>query len=181
MGNPTTCTACISGYFLNGWNCQSSFYFGFYVVLNTNLTVFYDNYQAFLLALLNPITTQNLQFVTLNSITYGSVNVSSGALGATQQAVNVTGIVSTNQQPETNAAGSQFYGLQNSLNSGSIAGMSIITSLVTYNGGGIPPPASQTNLALILGICIPLGIISKYIFYHSYWFTCIFHLHQKIK
>lgn len=42
--------------------------------------------------------------------------------------------------------------------------MSIITSLVTYNGGGIPPPASQTNLALILGICIPLGIISKIYF-----------------
>lgn len=142
MGNPYICTACNPGFSLNGWNCQSNFYFGFYVVLGTNLTVFYDNYQQFLIQLLNPTSTQNLQFVTLSSITYGTVNVTSGALGATQQAVNVTGSISTTTQPETNGAGNQFYALQNSLSSGSIAGMSIITSLVTYNGGGIPPPAS---------------------------------------
>lgn len=59
--------------------------------------------------------------------------------------------------------------------------MPIITSFVTANGGSVPPPASTTNLALILGICIPVGIISKYIYYHSYWSISILHLHQKIQ
>lgn len=150
MGSPTTCTSCISGYSLNGWNCQSNFNFGFFVSLNTNLTTFYNNYQAFLQALVGP--NASLQELTLASIVSGSVNV--------------TGTVSTSSQSNSNAAGTQFYALQDTLKSSSIAGMPIASSYVAPNGGIVPPaptptPDTTNNLALILGICIPLAVISK--------------------
>lgn len=58
---------------------------------------------------------------------------------------------------------------------GSIAGMSIINSKVIAVGGTIPDDndddnsSSGPNLALILGICIPVGLICKYLFILSNW------------
>jgi hypothetical protein len=123
MGSSTTCTSCIQGYSLSGWNCQSNFNFGFFVSLNTNLTTFYNNYQAFLNALVS--TNSNYQTVTMSSIVSGSVNV--------------TGTISTSQPSGSNAAGTQFYALQSTLSAGSIAGMPIITGSVSPNGGSVPP------------------------------------------
>lgn len=42
---------------------------------------------------------------------------------------------------------------------GSIAGMPVQSSTVSVNGGSIIQPTSGPNLALILGICIPVGVI----------------------
>lgn len=47
-----------------------------------------------------------------------------------------------------------------------IAGMSVLSSSVTVNGGTIPDDnnsSSGPNLGLILGICIPVGIIRKFL------------------
>lgn len=165
MGSPTTCVACVSGYALSGWNCQSSFNFGFFVSLNTDIQTFYNNYQSFLVALVG--SNSNFQTVTLSSIVSGSVNV--------------TGTISTNQASGSNAAGTQFYSLQSTLSQSTIAGMPIITGNVAPNGGTVPPqptpnpnppptpPSGNNNLALILGICIPLGVISKACFIFSNW------------
>lgn len=40
-----------------------------------------------------------------------------------------------------------------------IAGMGVISSTVSVNGGEAPNTSSGVNLALILGICIPVGVI----------------------
>jgi hypothetical protein len=98
-GSPTTCTSCVSGYSLSGWNCQSNFNFGFFVSLNTNLTFFYNNYQAFLNALVG--SNSNFQTVTISSIVSGSVNL--------------TGTISTNNPSNSDAAGTQFYTIKNIL------------------------------------------------------------------
>jgi hypothetical protein len=115
------------------------------------LATFYSNYQGFL----NALVGSNAYFkeVTLTSIVSGSVNV--------------TGTVSTSYPSGSNAAGTQFYTLQDVLKASTIAGMPISSSYVAPNGGSVPPNTnpSTNNLALILGICIPLAVISK---------TCIY-------
>jgi len=92
MGSPTTCTACIGGFTLNGWNCMSTFNYGFFISLNTTMTIFYDNYLPFLQALVAPLNSKNIQAVTVTSILPGSVNV--------------TGFITTVQQSNSNTAGS---------------------------------------------------------------------------
>lgn len=104
MGNPLTCISCINGFSLNGWSCQSNFFFSFFVSLNTSLSTFYDNYQQFLLQLLTPMNTRNIQSVTMSSVVVGSAVLGAG-LEATVSTVNVTGSISTLQQSNTNGAG----------------------------------------------------------------------------
>lgn len=48
---PTTCTSCNAGFTPKGWKCVSSFNYGFSITLNTTLSTFYSNYQAFLEAI----------------------------------------------------------------------------------------------------------------------------------
>jgi hypothetical protein len=43
--------------------------------------------------------------------------------------------------------------------------MPIQSSSVTVNGGTIVEPTQGPNLALILGICIPVGVISNLYIY----------------
>lgn len=145
MYNQYTCTSCIGGFQLSGWNCQSTFNYGFFVSLNTDLTTFYNQYQAFLAALLVPLDSTNVRAFTITSILPGSVNV--------------TGTISTLQPSNSNGAGNEFYGIQNTLNAGSIANMPILTYTLNANGGAVPPQSSGPNLAIILGICIPVGVL----------------------
>lgn len=87
---------------MSGWNCQTIFNYGFFISLNTNLTNFYANYYALLMALLKPINTTNLLYITVTSLLPGSVNI--------------TGTISTQQQSNSDAAGTEFYGIQDVLN-----------------------------------------------------------------
>lgn len=102
---------------------------------------------------MNSNTNANFKEVTLTSIVSGSVNV--------------TGTVSTNYPSGSNSAGQQFYTLQSTLKASTIAGMPISSSYVAPNGGSVPPDTNPgtNNLALILGICIPLAVISKICIY----------------
>jgi hypothetical protein len=54
--------------------------------------------------------------------------------------------------------------------------MTITTATISPNGGSVPPEPnnSNNNLAIILGICIPLGVISNILFYFSYWCYYLF-------
>lgn len=54
------------------------------------------------MALLKPINTTNLQYITVTSLLPGSVNI--------------TGTISTQQQSNSDAAGTEFYGIQDVLN-----------------------------------------------------------------
>lgn len=89
--NPYICTSCSPGSSLSGWNCLSNFYFQFTVTLNTTLPVFYNNYQAFLTAILVPLSTKNLQTFTIFSITSGSVVVNGGISTTTTSNSNAAG------------------------------------------------------------------------------------------
>jgi hypothetical protein len=72
MTNAQICTLCTTGFVLSGWNCLSTFNFGFSVQLNTNTTTFFNNYQAFLLALLAPVNTKQLDSITITNINTGT-------------------------------------------------------------------------------------------------------------
>ena len=67
-GNAQTCTSCVSKYTLDGWQCVTTFNFAFFISLNTDLTTFYNNYYKFLLALVNPLSSTNIQPVSISSI-----------------------------------------------------------------------------------------------------------------
>lgn len=75
IGNAQTCTKCVSGYSLSGWNCVSNFNYGFSVVLNTTLPVFYSNYAAFLNTLIGSVDSTNYNSITLSTLQSGSVIV----------------------------------------------------------------------------------------------------------
>ena len=96
-GNSFTCTSCITGFKLVGWQCISTFNFQFFISLNTNLTNFYDRYFNFLQALTAPLGTQDVSAISIGSIVSGSVNV--------------TGSISTTAQSGSNDASSQYYGV----------------------------------------------------------------------
>ena len=146
-GNSYTCTSCITGFQLVGWKCVSIFNYGFNITLNTNLTTFYNNYEQFLSAIAQSQDTSQINVTTLTSITSGSVIIKG----------NVTTLAKSN----SNEASTQFNSLNSVLSSGSdIANMPITASDVEANGGEIPSSSSGPNLAIILGVCIPLGIIS---------------------
>lgn len=146
IGNAQTCTKCLSGYTLSGWNCMSNFNYGFNVVLGTNLTTFYANYAGFLNALTGAVQSNNYNSLTISTIQSGSVIVNGNA--------------NTGAQSDSNEATQQFNNLNSVLSTGgSIAGMPVQSSTVSVNGGSIVQPTSGPNLALILGICIPVGVI----------------------
>lgn len=73
MSTPSTCTSCDDGFVLNGWNCLSTYNFGFQTELNTNFTIFYQNYNAFLLAIANAFGTTNVGIIAMSALRNGSV------------------------------------------------------------------------------------------------------------
>lgn len=146
IGNAQTCTTCMAGFTLNGWKCVSNFNFGFSIVLGTTLSAFYTNYASFLTALIQTVGSNNFNTITLGTIASGSVVVN--------------GNLNTDSQSDSNQATSQYNSLTSTLSTGgSIAGMPIQSSSVAVNGGQIVQPTSGPNLALILGISIPVGVL----------------------
>lgn len=148
VGNAETCTVCQSGYSLMGWKCMTNFNFGFSIVLGVNLTTFYANYANFLTSLSSAVGSTNINSVTMVTLAVGSV-VANGNLN-------------TNAPTDSNQASTQYDSLTSMLASGnSIAGMPVQSSTVAVNGGTIVKPQPGPNLALILGITIPIGVICK--------------------
>ena len=160
-GNAATCTSCISKYTLVGWKCVSTFNYGFKTTLNTTLSDFYTKYYNFLEAIAGSQQTNQINITTLLNITEGSVVVK--------------GNITTSTTSDSNEASVQFENLTSVLSAGSIAGMDIIRSDISPNGGTVPSD-SGPNLALILGICIPLAVISNlflYFSYRTYYLLCL--------
>lgn len=150
IGNAQTCTVCQQGYTLNGWKCVSTFNFGFSIVLNVNLTTFYSNYASFLSSIGQSVQSSNVNVITMNALNTGSVIAN--------------GNVTTTTASDSNQATNQYTSLQTTLSSGnSIGGMPITSSSLAVNGGEIIQPSSGPNLALILGISIPLGLLCNHI------------------
>lgn len=78
--------------------------------------------------------------------------------------VIANGNVTTTSTSDSNQATNQYSSLQSTLSTGNnIRGMPITSSSLAVNGGEIIQPSSGPNLALILGISIPLGLLCNYI------------------
>lgn len=130
-----------------GWKCSQSFYFGFQITLLTTISTFNQNYFNFLTALTNAIGAITPNAITITAITPGSVVVAGGA--------GPNGVSGTKQ------ANQQFSSLDATLSANNqIANMPIGESSVTVVGGSID--YKEVNLALILGICIPVGILRTF-------------------
>ena len=117
------------------------------MTLNTNLTTFYSKYDEFLTAIAQSQDTPQINVTTITSIASGSVIVK--------------GNVTTLAQSNSNEASTDFNNLNSLLSGSEIAGMPITSSYTEANGGEIPSSNSGPNLAIILGVCIPVGIIRK--------------------
>lgn len=149
MNNPSNCLSCVSGYSLSGWKCISNFNYQVEMTLGVDPTDFYNNYPAFLQALANTISSNaNINLVSVNSIEQGSTVVNSQII--------------TNADSGSSEADNQFTSLDSLTSEGqSIAGMQVEKSSLTVNGGSADDESggSSVNLGLILGICIPVGVI----------------------
>lgn len=145
---PSQCISCVSGYALQGWKCTKTFYFFFSLTLNTDLTNFNQKYLAFLQALANAFGAPNIDSITMNAITTGSVVIG--------------GAASPNGNSGSSQATTEFNGLQTGIAAnGNIAGMPITSSSTQVIGGTLSPTQSN-NLGLILGICIPIGVLRNW-------------------
>lgn len=154
VGNANTCTQCVDKYTFDGWKCITSFNFGFTITLTTTLQNFYANYQNFLNGLKQLGNVPSTTFVTINQILNGSVIV--------------YGNISIPTSSNGNAITSEYDSISSGLSQGGqIAGMTIQTSSISVNGGTLPPDdnddnnnnSGNPNLAIILGLAIPLGLI----------------------
>ena len=87
-----------------------------------------------------------------------------------QGSVNITGFISTNQPSGSNEAGTEYNNIQTIVEGTTIAKMPIISGTLNAQGGTIPDNnGSSTNvLAIVLGVCIPVGVISTDCFILSY-------------
>lgn len=141
-------------YTFDGWKCITSFNFGFTITLTTTLQNFYANYQNFLNGLKQLGNVPSTTFVTINQILNGSVIV--------------YGNISIPTSSNGNAITSEYDSISSGLSQGGqIAGMTIQTSSISVNGGTLPPDdnddnnnnSGNPNLAIILGLAIPLGLI----------------------
>lgn len=117
-----------------------------------NLTTFYSNYQGFLNGILSLVSSTSLPTITLNSITQGSVIVA--------------GNINVQQNTASNSVNNQYNSLTQGFSQGStIATMPITSSTIVVNGGSVTPDdggnggSSGPNLAIILGVTIPVGIL----------------------
>lgn len=145
--SPNQCTSCISGYQFSGWKCTQGFYFSFSITLLTTLPTFNQNYLSFLNALTNSINGPNSNIITITTITTGSVIVTGQAAPA--------GASSSKQVNQEYNSFDASLATNNQL-----AGMTVGGSTVTVVGGTVD--YSEINLALILGICIPVAVLSNF-------------------
>ena len=150
LGSSIYCTSCLSGYQLMGSSCLQTFTFPFNVTLNTQMTIFNTNYLGFFNYLVSSLgsSSPNTNSINIISITTGSVIVNGQAAPSAP-----TG---------TQQANNQFNTFANALaQNNNIAGMSVSSSTVTVTGGSIDFDTGSNHLAVILGVCIPVGVIRK--------------------
>ena len=128
------------------------------MVLTADAATFTANYYQFVLAVANAIS-QHTRTILVKSIAYGSANVSLD--------------VSTPFADGSSNATDQQQALQTLFNSGSVAGMSVVSSTVTNNGnannnnnnnnnnGGSSSSDDDSNTTLIVAIVVPIACVSK--------------------
>lgn len=94
--------------------------------MNTSGPYLYNNFNNFLLGLIQPLNETNIQIISVNSLIFNSTfrRMLSRNLQA-QNNVIMAGSISTTTQPNSSAAGDQFYALQNSFNTGYIGGIAV--------------------------------------------------------
>lgn len=151
QGSPKTCLTCQGGYSLIRQKCVSNFNFGFNVTLSVNTAAFYKNYVAFLTALSSTVGDD-----------YGSVSIDI----IKQSSTIVGGTVTTSAAPQTSTSQNQYNNLLNSLNvNGQIAGMQVLSSSVTANGGD--PNSSDSGSGaepwvIAVAVVVPLVVLGTY-------------------
>lgn len=180
--NQNTCTSCAQGFILQGWKCTPVFNFYFVVVLNQTLSSFYLNYAGFLNTISQSVQASSTNAVTILNM-FNGVSAPSGISHLEVGQSNfctIQGLVNANAPSDSNQAYNNYNQLNSVLQTGTtINGMGVVNSSVTVNGGTIAYP-SNANLGLILGICIPVGVISMFFIYFSYC-GCYFRCLEEIK
>ena len=147
-GTQDYCTSCAPGYQFSGWKCTQIFNFKFAITLSASMVTFNTNYFSFIQALSSAIGTSDSSIVSIAAITFGSVIINGGLAPTTS-----SGTIESNLQ---------YSDFQSALSQNSnIAGMSITSSSIEVEGGSIN--YDKVDLGLILGICIPVGVLSNFI------------------
>lgn len=147
---PNNCRSCVSGFKFFGWKCGQRFRFAFKIKLLVKLVFFNRNFFS-LIKLFARVMKGSNNAITCDKITEGSVDLEgsaapSGAEGSTE-------------------AADQLQALNDLIRSGDIAGMSVGEASITLPEGGVGTVSSATQsqtLGLILGICIPIGVLRNY-------------------
>lgn len=114
-----------------------------------NTAAFYKNYVAFLTALSSTVGDD-----------YGSVSIDI----IKQSSTIVGGTVTTSAAPQTSTSQTQYNNLLNSLNvNGQIAGMQVLSSSVTTNGGDPNSSGSGAEPWVIaVAVVVPLVVLGTY-------------------
>jgi hypothetical protein len=123
------------------------------MTLSVNMSVFEEKYMSFIMALAKAAMIIDINGITLNNITAGSV------------------ILEGNVAPEaasgTADAGNQLQGFQTALQGAEIEGMPVGSSSIIVEDGvaGDESSNSKNMLPIILGICIPIGVLGNFLSY----------------
>jgi hypothetical protein len=131
---------------LTGWACTTSFTLVASVVLDVAMPIFFgsgNGYFSMLQSLQSYSLAPSLSFIVPTNITNGSISSST--------------TISIQDSSDNAAVLASYNGLQTGLSSGTLGGATVLSFSITADGGDIP--VEGVNLALILGITIPLGII----------------------
>lgn len=151
-GNVDTCSSCITGFTLSGDVCISDFNFAINAVFAVTLATFQANYNSFLQQIADSAGVK-IRNILIKSISSGSV------------VVNMQ-VTSLNPAGSAAAVASQN-NLNNLLTSGNIAGMTVSSFTLSTNGGtnGGDDDGSglSTTTIIILAVCIPGGVLCKYV------------------
>ena len=152
ISNPTSCTSCVSGYTLMGTTCVSNFNFGTNIMFDTNPGSFVQNYYNLLVQSSNSVS-QTVSTIFVNSIIYGSANISFS--------------ISTPNAYGSSAATTQQINLNNFLKSSTIAGMTVLKANLVLNGApsnNNSDSSSTSNTTLIIAIVVPIAALSSSLF-----------------
>lgn len=121
MKNPDYCTSCIIGYDFAGWKCTQNFKFSFNLTLTVDIATFEQKYMVFIEALAKAAKIIDINGITLNSITAGSVILE--------------GSVAPEAASGTAEAGNQLEGLKTALQGTEIEGMPVGSSSIMVEEG----------------------------------------------
>lgn len=123
-------------------------------------------------ALVGPLNNgNNIAAVTVTSIQVGN-------------STRISGTLSTTYTSNSSGSSNQLSGLQNIFSSGKIAQMKILSYTLETSDGSNPTPnpnPTSSNLGLILGLCIPIGIISNIFILFLVILVVAFFVYRKYK